>query len=803
MLSGKCYKYFLFLTLAALLLLGGNAFGDAKATYFDGVYFDANYGDNTIHIEGVTGNPESETIVFPVKMKLDNTVGVGQNVGNIHVYITYDNTKFSFEDATMADGLGFDFLCTTCGLDNGVIQLSFSAGTEPTSDFYGDYVTIANITVKAKCQPVGVWHKFEFPDYDPSNPLRNAIITSANDEYIADESTELKDKSVYVNMLSFAVASTYDSYAGALGTVIEVPVKLYNTAYIDELGFQFTYDSDKLYYLGITDYDDFFPEGPTGTPPSPGDNPVALHFQSPVGPSVPPNGSGVEIMKIRFYCKYDVSFWDGETTVISFPTNDIVIGVHQLTIGSCPDAINGSAVYGGGGSVTIPAYNTEFNSETSGLVFQNDAGTVTFGVNVGMKNNFPVGKIGSTSDNNPTDSKVRVDFSFTADMNAGIDNIYHPTSPDPENPLDDFYFGVHMGDAKGTAWNVEFYSKFTDGLDNFRDTTTEFQPLLQFDLDMDGGWDEPVSYDDHGFSIPFACNYEGSPARVLDTTGQRSVECGTGYNPGSLDFEYAVGRVYCPPVLATEPSNVTQPYYLYGNFDIDDFEVVVIKSGVHNVVSYTAEDGVDVSFNGTDQVTFTKNANWVPTDGSDGILIGTVTYSRYYIPAEIADPDPFGTQKSIGPGTTWCYKTTTISYGASTFIEGENGRLPWMYNVANTVKTRYNCGIIHTDPGDDSVEPFKQGIPTEFKLTANYPNPFNPTTTIAFELPQSSPIKIEVFNLLGQKVATLVDGYREAGRFEVVWNGTDEAGKQVSSGIYFCRMIAGEYTGTLKMMMMK
>jgi len=802
MQPGKCYKYFLLLTLATVLL-GGIVNADTRATSYDGLYFSINAGESNVHVEGVLGNDDAETVTFPLMMKLDNNVGVEGNVLTINAFIEYDNTEFTLHNAELAIS-GFDFDCTTCGLDNGVIQLSFTAGTVPTSTFYSSYVEIATIELKAKCQNVTANRTVGFPEFDPSNPHRNAIIVSGANEHIANDPAELIGKSIHINSLTFGIGVGYtgNTYPGAIGTEIIVPVMFYSESYVDGLTFHVSYDADKLNFIEFVEYSGFFPEGIEGEAPEPGDNNFFVTFGTGDAYDVPPGGADRQVMGMKFYCKYDVSFWDGISTDVSF-TGGLAVRVGQNGPGYCAEASSGSFYYTGSETIIIPAYSAEFTSATTGRVFQNDAGTVTFGVDIGMKNNFPMGLIGSTSDNNPADSKIRIDFAFEEVMNAQIDNLYHPTTPDPTEPLDDFDFGVHLIEAKSTAWDVEFFSKYTDGLDNFRDIQPDFQPILQFDLDLDGGWTEPVSFDARTFSVPFACDYSGSPARVLDTTGQRSVECGTGYDPGSLEFEYAVGRVYCPSVLATEPSNVTQNYYLYGNFAVHDFEVVVIKDGVHNVVNYTPQPGVSASFNGTNEITFTDNGNWTAADASNGILIGSVTYSRFYSPPVFEIPEPLSPLKDIGPGTTWCYRTTTISYGPTTFIAGDNGRLPWMYNIANPVKTRYSCGPVHTNPDDDIIDPFKQGLPTEFKLTANYPNPFNPATTIAFELPQSSPVKIEIFNILGQKVATLVNDVRDAGRFEVVWNGLDESGKSVSSGIYFCRMTAGDYTGTLKMMMMK
>jgi hypothetical protein len=94
-------------------------------------------------------------------------------------------------------------------------------------------------------------------------------------------------------------------------------------------------------------------------------------------------------------------------------------------------------------------------------------------------------------------------------------------------------------------------------------------------------------------------------------------------------------------------------------------------------------------------------------------------------------------------------------------------------------------------------------IPHEYSLAQNYPNPFNPTTTISFTIPNAGKVKIEVFNVLGQRVAVLLDDYREAGSYAIDWKSQDDAGRSVASGVYLYRLTAGEYTSTRKMMLMK
>jgi len=89
-------------------------------------------------------------------------------------------------------------------------------------------------------------------------------------------------------------------------------------------------------------------------------------------------------------------------------------------------------------------------------------------------------------------------------------------------------------------------------------------------------------------------------------------------------------------------------------------------------------------------------------------------------------------------------------------------------------------------------------LPTEFALNQNYPNPFNPTTEISFSLPSASDVKLEVYNIMGQRVVTLADGYLEAGRHATIWDASS-----VASGIYFYRLTANEFVETKKMVLLK
>ncbi|MDP1995177.1 MAG: T9SS type A sorting domain-containing protein, partial [Ignavibacteria bacterium] len=89
-------------------------------------------------------------------------------------------------------------------------------------------------------------------------------------------------------------------------------------------------------------------------------------------------------------------------------------------------------------------------------------------------------------------------------------------------------------------------------------------------------------------------------------------------------------------------------------------------------------------------------------------------------------------------------------------------------------------------------------IPAKFELSQNYPNPFNPATTIRFSLPQAGEVKLTVYNLLGQVVTTLVNGYREAGTYNVNWDASN-----LSTGVYIYRVEANSFSLTKKMTLLK
>ena len=134
------------------------------------------------------------------------------------------------------------------------------------------------------------------------------------------------------------------------------------------------------------------------------------------------------------------------------------------------------------------------------------------------------------------------------------------------------------------------------------------------------------------------------------------------------------------------------------------------------------------------------------------------------------------------PSSEWCFEVTDVSHATHTYDAG-----------ANVVTRACESGPVYKTLKDGN-----QSLPTEFTLGQNYPNPFNPQTEITFSLPISAHITLEVFNVLGQRVVTLIDGQLSAGHHTATWNASTH-----SSGVYFYRLTTESFTESRKMLLLK
>ena len=142
---------------------------------------------------------------------------------------------------------------------------------------------------------------------------------------------------------------------------------------------------------------------------------------------------------------------------------------------------------------------------------------------------------------------------------------------------------------------------------------------------------------------------------------------------------------------------------------------------------------------------------------------------------------------------------------------------PYYFNVSEltgmTVRFAVQCisndGFIfmmdnfRVDSTDDGVSNGNDVTPALTQLAGNYPNPFNPETTISYSMKEAGDVRIDIYNLKGQRVKTLVNEFTNEGAHQVVWNGQDDSSNSCASGVYFYKMRSGKYSKTKKMILMK
>ena len=168
------------------------------------------------------------------------------------------------------------------------------------------------------------------------------------------------------------------------------------------------------------------------------------------------------------------------------------------------------------------------------------------------------------------------------------------------------------------------------------------------------------------------------------------------------------------------------------------------------------------------------------------------------------------TDQSIGAGLDESYWWIPVGNFPSSWSKGEIVNVE-IRDGDNNLVGRAQVELTHA--GSDQASDIVLGVvsdiadhsaaPDQYKLYSNYPNPFNPTTTIAFDLPADGDVLLEIFDVRGVRVKTILNEHLQAGHYEQQWDGTDFTGNVMSSGLYFFKLTANQFTETHKMIFAK
>jgi minor extracellular serine protease Vpr len=197
--------------------------------------------------------------------------------------------------------------------------------------------------------------------------------------------------------------------------------------------------------------------------------------------------------------------------------------------------------------------------------------------------------------------------------------------------------------------------------------------------------------------------------------------------------------------------------------------------------------------------------------GSPGIAIGTQV--NHPLNRLSAGTNNYIQMTSAGititSGTEYFIVMSTANATDTVIVRTENvttGTHSYTYNGSAWSVQSYNIrmrSIITRASGLNSINAAQQLQPEIFRLGQNYPNPFNPSTQISYNIPKSGLVKLQIFDILGRSVATLVNSEQEAGDHYVVWNGISSNGALASSGVYFYRLESGSFSKTERMLLLK
>ncbi|SYZ71915.1 exported hypothetical protein [Candidatus Zixiibacteriota bacterium] len=382
-----------------------------------------------------------------------------------------------------------------------------------------------------------------------------------------------------------------------------------------------------------------------------------------------------------------------------------------------------------------------------------------------LKSQFPAGM---TTDN------IVVNYLTTRFKNAYVTDMSSPSAHFERSINGDDTVHVHL------VHNAQY--------DNYYSESESYASLCKLTLEFQPDSYSP-SYSQQDILFGYIDSIPGKPKhRVIDTTGNIVINSANGLLALHMDsIMVYVGEASATNSSGTGCGGIAGEVRIRNNFDLSGFTLDVSTANNIYIDYVTPISGVSATKLSAQTYRLASDSSFaaIAANGSNYTKIADI----YYKPACGLEPGhQYQTYPSFSNGVL-VYSTSDTAFFASTTAGLVTVTVP---------QEGCSCGGGSKMAAQDSP-----ALPLDYSLYPCRPNPFNMQTTIAFDLPKPSLVILEIRNILGEKVTTIVNGFLEAGRHEVIWDGKNQLGKDAATGVYFYSIRAANFSSTKKMLLLK